>query len=88
MLAASLSGRQTKPELLQSVNRACTVPQTVPYYRYQTKEPPTMTTWKVELYDNGRKMEIILEANSQREACKFAELRAPGYRAGSAQEHR
>ena len=47
-----------------------------------------MTTWKVELYQNGRKMEIILEANSQREACQFAELRAPGYRAGSAQEHR
>ena len=47
-----------------------------------------MLTWKVELYQNGRKMEIILEANSQREACQFAELRAPGYRAGSAQQAR
>lgn len=47
-----------------------------------------MKTWKVELYDNGRKMELFVEAMSQREACKFAEHRAPGYRAGSAQEAR
>ena len=47
-----------------------------------------MQTWKVELYQNGRKMEIVLEANCQREALKFAELRAPGYRACSAQEAR
>ena len=47
-----------------------------------------MTTWKVELYHNGRRMELIVEANSQREACAMAEHRAPGYRAGSAQQAR
>ena len=47
-----------------------------------------MTTWKVELYQNGRKMEMLVEAVSQREACAMAEHRAPGYRAGSAQQAR
>jgi len=44
-----------------------------------------MTKWKVVLYNSGRKLEMMLEAANQREALKFAEVRAPGYRASSAQ---
>jgi hypothetical protein len=44
-----------------------------------------MFTWKVVLYNSGRKLELILDAANQREALKFAEVRAPGYRASSAQ---
>ena len=47
-----------------------------------------MSTWKVELYHNGRRMELIVEAANQREALRFAEHRAPGYHACSAQEAR
>lgn len=43
------------------------------------------TKWNVTLYQNGRKLEMLLEASTQREALKFAECRAPGYRASSAQ---
>jgi len=44
-----------------------------------------MFTWKVVLYNCGRKLELMVEAANQREALKFAEIRAPGYRASSAQ---
>ena len=47
-----------------------------------------MTNWNVTLYQNGRKLEMLLEASTQREALKFAEFRAPGYRASSAQRAR
>lgn len=44
-----------------------------------------MFTWKVVLYNSGRKLELMVEAANQREARTFAEIRAPGYRASSAQ---
>ena len=44
-----------------------------------------MFTWKVVLYNSGRKLELMVEAANQREALKFAVVRAPGYRASSAQ---
>lgn len=44
-----------------------------------------MNDYKVELYQNGAKIETIVPARNQREALMFAEARFPGYRGCSAQ---
>lgn len=49
-----------------------------------------MHTWRVELYNNGARMEILIEARSQREARELGALRvggpASGYRVTNAQQ--
>jgi hypothetical protein len=47
-----------------------------------------MFSWKVELYKDGAKMNMLIEARSQREALELATLRVgreSGYRACNAQ---
>lgn len=52
--------------------------------RVKERDHP-MNDYKVELYQNGAKIETIVPARNQREALMFAEARFPGYRGCSAQ---
>ena len=48
-----------------------------------------MQTWRVELYNNGARMEVLIEARSQREARELGQLRVgreSGYRVTNAQQ--
>lgn len=44
-----------------------------------------MTTWNVTLYNNGARLDVQVQARSQREALQFGAVLAPGYRACNAQ---
>ena len=55
----------------------------------RTTEDKLMQTWRVELYKDGARMEILIEARSQREARELGALRVgreSGYRVTNAQQ--